>query len=175
MQIRPASPADKTACAGLDHSYSTGYVWQMEGRQRDDLLTATFRLSRFPREVEVAYPRQGEALVRGWRRCDGFLVAVDEAEGAVRGYVTLIAMEGNGQAVVNDLVVDRPWRRRGIGTLLLRTAIAWQREHGLARLVLPVQTKNYPAVRFCLARGLSFCGYNDHFWAHQDIALLFGG
>jgi GNAT superfamily N-acetyltransferase len=175
MQIRLASSSDKTQCAELDHSYSTGYVWQMETRHRDDLLTTTFRLSRFPREVEVAYPRQGDALLLGWQRCDGFLDAVDDEKGAVRGYVTIVAQWGNGQALLSDLVVDRPWRRRGIGTALLRAAIAWRREQGLVRVVLPVQTKNYPAVRFCLARGLTFCGYNDHFWTHQDIALLFGG
>jgi len=95
-------------------------------------------------------------------------------EGRVHGYVALTAQIENGIAWVGDLVVDRHQRRRGIGTALLQAAAQWGHDHDLARLVVEVQTKNYPAIRFCQSRGLIFCGYNDHYWPHQDIALFFG-
>ncbi len=172
MRIRPAEPRDLEACHALDHSYTTDRVWQMEARTVAQALAVTFRVARLPREVRVDYPRQGEDLLAGWRRRDGFLAAEDE--GAVRGYVALTAQVEHGIAWVGDLVVDRPWRRRGIGTALLRAAAHWGRDQELVRLVLEVQTKNYPAIRLCQSRGLSFCGYNDHYWPNQDIALFFG-
>ncbi len=171
MRVRPAWPRDLEACSVLDHSYTTDRVWQMETREENGVQAITFRVARLPREMQVNYPRQDENLLEGWRRRDGFLVA---DEGRVHGYVALTARAEHGIAWVGDLVVDRPHRRRGIGTALLQAAAQWGRDRDLARLVVEVQTKNYPAIRFCQSRGLVFCGYNDHYWPCQDIALFFG-
>jgi len=160
------------ACSALDHSYTTDRVWQMETRGGNSALTITFRVARLPREVRVDYPRQDDVLLAGWKQSDGFLVAAEG--GRVCGYVALTARIGHDIAWVGDLVVDQPSRRRGIGTALLQAAAQWGREHNLARLVMEVQTKNYPAIRFCQSRGLVFCGYNDRYWPSQDIALFFG-
>ena len=172
MRIRPAWPRDLEACEALDHSYRTDRVWQMDARDTNEAVAVTFRVARLPREIRVNYPRQGEELVAGWHRRDGFFVA--QGAGRVYGYVALNARVEHGIAWVGDLVVDMPWRRRGIGTALLRAAAQWGRDHDLVRLVVEVQTKDYPAIRFCQARGLALCGYNDHFWPSQDIALFFG-
>jgi len=176
MQVRPAGPGDLEACGALDHSYTTERVWQMETREGNDVFTVTFRVARLPREIRVNYLRQGEDLLAGWRRRDGFLVAEEggRARPQICGYVALTAQVEHGIAWVGDLVVDRSWRRRGIGTALLWAAAQWGRSHDLARLVIEVQTKNYPAIRLCQSRGLTFCGYNDHYWPSQDIALFFG-
>jgi len=176
MRVRPARPRDLEACGALDHSCTTDRVWQMETRERSDALTVTFRVARLPREVQVKYPLRGEDLLAGWQWCDGFLVAegVERAPVQIYGYVALTAQVEHGIAWVGDLVVDRPWRRRGIGTALLQAAGQWGRDHDLMRLVVEVQTKSYPAIRFCRSRGLTFCGYSDHYWPSQDIALFFG-
>ena len=172
MRVRPVRPSDLQACEGLDHSYTTNRVWQMETRDGNDALTVTFRVARLPRELQVDYPRQGEDLMTGWRRRDAFLVA--EEYGRIYGYVAVTALAEHGIAWVGDLVVDRPWRRQGIGTALLRAVSQWGRDHGLARTMVEVQTKNFPAISFCRARGLTLCGYNDRYWPSQDIALFFG-
>lgn len=172
MQIRPAWPRDLEACAALDHSYMTDHVWQMEVREENGAPAVAFRLARLPREIRVNYPSRDEDLLAGWQQRDGFLVA--EEEGYIHGYVGLTAQADLGIARVGDLVVDRGSRRRGIGTALLRAAAQWGREQGLGWLLVELQTKNYPAIRFCRSRGLTFCGYNDHYWPSRDIALFFG-
>ncbi|MFQ6101755.1 MAG: GNAT family N-acetyltransferase [Anaerolineae bacterium] len=172
MQIRLAGPRDLEACAALDHSYTTDHVWQMEVREENGVPTVSFRLARLPREMRVNYARQDEGLLAGWQQRDGFLVAGEQ--GYIHGYVGLTAQVELGIARVGDLVVDRPSRRRGIGTALLRAAAQWGREQDLGWLLVEVQTKNYPAIRFCRSRGLTFCGYNDHYWPSRDIALFFG-
>jgi len=144
----------------------------MEAREKNGVLTTTFRVTSLPREVRVSYPRQGEELLTGWRQRDGFLVAGDE--GRVCGYVALTEENELGIARVGDLVVDRRLRRRGVGTALLQAAAQWAREQGLGWLLVEVQTKNYPAIRLCRSQGLIFCGYNDHYWPSRDIALFFG-
>jgi len=144
----------------------------MDTRGEISALTVTFRVAHLPRETKVNYPLQRETLLAGWQRRDEMFVV--EQDEAIRGYVTLTAYAEHNTAWIGDLVVDRPHRRRGIGTLLLKTAAQWGHSQALGRLVLEMQTKNYPAIRFCQSRGLTFCGYNDHYWSKQDIALFFG-
>ena len=172
MRVRPARPRDLKLCAALDHSYTTDRVWQMEVRDEGGVVTSIFREAYLPREIQVDYPRQDQSLLAGWKRRDGFMVAVEE--GVVHGYVALTAQDEHGIAWVGDLVVDRAWRRQGVGTMLLQAAVQWGRENDFCRLVAEVPTKNYPAIRFCQSRGLVFCGYSDRYWLNSDIALFFG-
>jgi GNAT superfamily N-acetyltransferase len=171
MRVRPAKSRDLKLCAALDHSYTTDRVWQMDVREENSVVSSVFREAYLPREVQVDYPRQNESLLAGWKRCDGFLVV--EIDGEVRGYVAMTAQDEHGIAWVGDLVIDRAWRRQGLGTMLLQAAAQWGRENGLSRLMVEVATKNYPAIRFCRMRGLTFCGYSDRYWLNDDIALFF--
>lgn len=173
MRIRPAAPKDLAPCGELDHSGKTDRVWQMDTRWTSGARRIVFRAVRLPREIEVHYPRQGEDLLAGWRRRDGFIIA-EEGE-RVCGYATLAVQPEHGMVWVGDLVVDRSRRRRGIGTALLKASAQWGATQNMVRLTLEVQTKNYPAIAFCQASGLSFSGYNDHYWANEDIAVFFTG
>lgn len=171
MQVRPAKSEDLEPCGALDHSYTTDHVWQMETSEENGARTIVFRLVRLPREIQVDYPRQGDELLVGWRQRDAFLVA--EEKSSICGYATLNARPEQGFVWVSDLVVDRPLRRRGIGTSLLRAAARWGHKRSLNRLTLELQTKNYPAIQFSQSLGLKFSGYNDHYWPTQDIAVFF--
>ncbi len=173
MLVRPAEPRDLALCGRLDHSCKTDRVWQMDNRKTGGVRRVVFRTARLPREIEVGYPRQGEDLLAGWRRRDGFLVV--EVDERVCGYATLAVQPEHGLVWVGDLVVDRSQRRRGIGTALLRASAQWGCQRDMVRLTLEVQTKNYPAIQFCQACGLTFSGYNDHYWSSEDIAVFFTG
>lgn len=173
MRIRPAEARDLASCGELDHSCTTDRVWQMDTRKTDGAQRIAFRTVRLPRTIEIGYPRQGEDLLAGWRRRDGFIVS--EIDERICGYATLAVQPEHGMVWVGDLVVDRSKRRRGIGTALLKAAAEWGSKQGMVRLTLEVQTKNYPAIQFCRACGLTFSGYNDHYWASEDIAVFFTG
>lgn len=173
MQLRPAEPKDLAPCKRLDHSYTTNRVWQMDTRMMNGSRRVVFRTVRLPREIEVSYPREGEDLIAGWRRRDGFLVA--EIDEWVCGYASLTIQPEHGILWVGDLVVDRSQRQRGVGTALLKASAQWGWTQGMVRLTLEIQTKNYPAISFCRSRGLTFSGYNDHYWASEDIAVFFSG
>jgi ribosomal protein S18 acetylase RimI-like enzyme len=74
---------------------------------------------------------------------------------------------------ISNLVVDRPYRRKGVGALLLKSAGRWAVEYQLHTLMLEVQTKNYPAISLAQKLGYQFCGYNERFYANGDITLYF--
>jgi GNAT superfamily N-acetyltransferase len=179
MTIRPAELEDLEACLSLDHSYFTEYVWQMDVQEEKDGVMVHFRTVRLPRTVHVQYPRDRKAQLTSWHRRDCFLVAVADEKGpqaesaTVVGYLTLGESEWHKTAWVADLVIAPENRRKGLATQLLRAAALWARKAGLYRLIVETQTKNYPAIRFLERNGFSFCGYNDRYYANQDIGLFF--
>jgi GNAT superfamily N-acetyltransferase len=76
-------------------------------------------------------------------------------------------------AMVTDLVVKRRVRRQGVGMALISGARNWAAQQNDNRLVLEMQSKNYPAICVAQKLGFEFCGYNDMYFPNQDIALFF--
>ena len=74
---------------------------------------------------------------------------------------------------VTDLVVLRRQRRQGIGTALLLASQDWALQKKNRRIILEMQPKNFPAISLAQKLGFDLCGYNDHYYTNQDIALFF--
>jgi len=169
--IRPVALADLTLLAEIDHSYHTDYVWQMELNSRQSEVVVSFREVRLPRSMRVEYPRDISDQGEGWQYRPGCFVA--EIEGEPIGYISLDSVNVPNIFNVLDLVVIRRFRRHGVGIALLQAAETWAIKEKATQLILQMQSKNYPGI--CLANklGFEFCGYNDHYYVNQDIAIFF--
>ena len=171
MIVRPATLADLNACLLLDHSCVTDHVWQMKVEELESQVSVTFHTVRLPRRMRADYPRNLEQLVEDWQRGEGFLVA--EVDSEVHGYIDLLSRPWQRMGWVAHMAVDRAHRRQGVGRALMRHARKWAREHGLQMIMAEATTKNYPALCFYQNLGFQFCGFNDHYYTNQDIALFF--
>jgi len=142
----------------------------------------------------VSYPRDRDDLLAAWEGGATVLVTAEGSAGERAGlhdvelpdaeppedapprilaYCQLDACVWQGAGWISHLIVDRPHRRRGIATAMLEACRLWARKEGLQRLMVSVQTKNYPAICFCEKNGFAFCGYNDRYYENRDIALFF--
>lgn len=171
MIVRPATLADLNECLSLDHDWVTDHVWQMQVREDEADIGVSFRTVRLPRRMRAQYPRELEQLVEDWQRDEGFWIA--EVDGQVRGYIDLMARPWQGMAWLANMAVERGYRRKGIGTALMRQAREWAWDQGLTAILAEATTKNYPALCFYRRLGFEFCGFNDHYYTNQDIALFF--
>jgi ribosomal protein S18 acetylase RimI-like enzyme len=144
----------------------------VEFRNDEDQLGVSFRQIRLPRSMRVEYPRDPWELTEDWPNGGSLLVACDKEENRV-GYINLQKGFALGTIQVTDLVALRRLRRQGIGTALLLAAQAWGAEHDGHRLVLEMQSKNYPAICLAGKLGYEFSGYRDRYYPNQDIALFF--
>lgn len=99
--------------------------------------------------IDPVVQARGLALLRA--RPDA-VILVAECAGAVVGMCTvqLTASTARGglSAGLEDVVVDRAWRGRGIGSALLAAAEDWARGRGAVRLALLADETNLPALDF---------------------------
>ncbi len=172
IEIRPAALGDLSKLVSIDHSYKTNYVWQMDMVNEEGLMGVSFREVRLPRPIKVEYPRDTAAIPLNWPERITVLVGVLDGEPA--GYVAISERLAPTTAWVTDLVVDPAVRRQGIGSALALASQDWACQHRLRRTVLEMQSKNLPAIHLAKKLGYEFCGYNDHYYNNQDIAVFFG-
>jgi GNAT superfamily N-acetyltransferase len=171
MNIRPAISTDIQKMISLDHDFATDHVWQMTIDVTEIQTQVSFREVRLPREVHVNYPRIYRQLLDNWTERDLLLLA-EEGE-SVYGYISVQLGLAPASAWIEDLVVERLHRRKGIGGALIQAARDWCAKKRLHRLTMEMQPKNYPAIRFATNQGFEFSGYNDQFYRRQEIAIFF--
>jgi len=171
ISIRGAKAGDMESLSEIDHNYTTEYVWQMDLDQEGAQTMVRFRESRLPRIMSVAYPQSSRELTKTWKKQAAFLVAHEEEE--VLGYISLSSDIAPQSLWVTSLAVSNLKRRQGIGSQLILAAQAWATQNDHQRIVLEMQSKNYPAIRFAQKLAFEFCGYNDRYYENQDIALFF--
>ena len=171
IEIRPAISDDIPALIALEHNYVSNYVWQMELQRNEKTTSVIFRQVKLPRSVQVVVPRNPQALADEWSKRDGILVATKETN--VTGYACLMNNMAPKTTWITDLVVQRRLRSQGIGTALVLAAQDWAMQHQNRRIILEMQPKNHPAISMAQKMGFDLCGYNDHYYINQDIALFF--
>jgi GNAT superfamily N-acetyltransferase len=171
FEVRPAVAADIPRLIEIDHVCKSDYVWQLDLRRESEQVNASFREVRLPRAVDVFYPRNPAALTEDWSRRDLTLVTLEGGRGI--GYACAREDRPSAAAWITDVVVAPESRRKGAASALLAGVQAWSVERGVQRLVLEMQSKNHPCIRFAQKFGFEFCGYNDQYYATRDVALFF--
>jgi ribosomal protein S18 acetylase RimI-like enzyme len=80
------------------------------------------------------------------------IVLAAEADGEVAGMCTgqllVSTAEGGPSVLVEDVVVENPWRSRGVGKKLVQSVCQWAREQGATRIQLLADQTNLPALAF---------------------------
>ena len=171
VEIRPVLATDIPELMKIELHNQSEYVWQMDRSISEKQITVGFREIRLPRAIRVDYPHVPDWNGGKIGGQNGMLIAA--VENLPVGYINLDDTQVPKTAWVKDLAIDTHFRRQGIGTALVLAGQDWAVRRGLRRMLFEMHSKNYPAIRFALKAGFEFCGYNDQFYANQDIALFF--
>jgi len=172
VEIRPAEIDDLSYMVQMEHSYQSLYVWQMDRVVEEGQITIHFRQTRLPRPVRVDYVGINPLLNKeNWSRYQAVLVGC--VSQVPVGYIGLSDQFAPKTLWVTDCVVHEEYRRQGIGTALVLAAQEWGAQNGFRKSIIEMQSKNHPAIQMARKLGYEFCGYNDHYFLNQDIALFF--
>ena len=124
-----------------------------EARAEDTAALVALLAQLFAIEADFAFDPPVQA--RGFdllRARPDATILLAEARGRAVGMCTvqLTASTARGglSAGVEDVVVDAPWRGRGVGRALLDAAEAWARGRGAVRIALLADETNLPALDF---------------------------
>jgi streptothricin acetyltransferase len=176
MRIRDLLSADVEHLAQINSTFTSESVLFVE--KTGDGLGAGWRLVERPLAVPFekgrAYDLSEEDLARSRRLCEAgsqeALQLVAEDRRRVIGLLEVERERWNNSGWVWNLVVDREYRRRGLGRKFVRRAVEWGRKLGLRALILETQNNNVDACRFYQAMGFRLCGINDHYYTNDDLA-----
>lgn len=171
IDIRPTVANDLSRLMGFDHSVTSESVWQLELRREPGQVNASFREVRLPRSISIEYPHNPFALADDWVRKSMMYTGLIGQDPV--GYISLLERGAASVVWVTDLVVNVAYRRQGVANALLAAAQDWAANRSHRRLILEMQSKNLPAIRLAQKFGYEFCGYNDHYYINQDVALFF--
>ena len=171
IRIRNAVATDIQQVMALDHNSTSDYVWQFDLKHGEEQVGVIFREIRLPRSIQVNYPKTILNLADEWNHQSGMLVAIIEND--LCGYLRLSDLIVPEATWITDLVVAANYRRRGIGRKLVQAAQIWATERQKIKTILETSTKNNPAIRMAQQMGYEFCGYNDNYYATNDVALFF--
>jgi ribosomal protein S18 acetylase RimI-like enzyme len=85
------------------------------------------------------------------------------------GWIELGYEKWNNRMRVWEFLVDREFRRKGIGTFLMNHALEIAKAKGARMLVLETQTDNVSAIAFYLRFGFRFVGLDTAAYSNEDI------
>jgi streptothricin acetyltransferase len=97
-------------------------------------------------------------------------------EGDLAGQIRVLKW-WNAYAYIGSIVVDRKYRRQGVGRALIERVVDWAKAKGYPGLMLETQNNNVPACRLYEKCGFVLGGFDGYLYkglnpAADDIALF---
>lgn len=85
------------------------------------------------------------------------------------GWVELGYDRWNNRMRVWEFLVKEGFRRKGVGTMLMKHAVTITKEKGARMLILETQSCDVPAIKFYLKQGFSLIGFDLAAYSNEDI------
>jgi streptothricin acetyltransferase len=96
-------------------------------------------------------------------------------EGNLAGQIRVLKW-WNGYAYIGSIVVDKKYRRQGVGRVLIARVVDWAKSKGLPGMMLETQSNNVGACRLYESCGFVLGGFDEYLYkglnpATDEIAL----
>jgi [ribosomal protein S18]-alanine N-acetyltransferase len=130
-------------------------------------------------DLETVLDIESASFSRPWTRahflheiesCHGFPLVALTPEGALAGYLCLKLVLD--EAEILDVAVDGSLRGRGIGRVLVQSALALGRERGAALVWLEVRVGNREAIALYQRLGFRETGRRKNYYDDGEDAML---
>lgn len=171
--IRDGIEADIPKCIALDNTYQTEHVWQLNVREETNEIHISLRKQRLPRPLDAKHQLLADHLKIALEQKHCFIVLVESVSDTLLGYVCMRVDATHHVAYLQDIVIDKPYRRQGLGSRLINVAHLWANEKKLNHIIFEIPTTNNPCIEFAKTHRFEYCGFNDQYLPDQEIALFY--
>jgi len=153
-------PNDRAALCALDVSFTTDRIYQVVATERSFVLE----------EINVVPPlHKIYSFADDVDSLPGLAyVVVAEIASTVVGVAVLRVETWNCRTILEHLLIDAPYRGRGIGRALLADVVRAAQARQARRLWLETQNTNYGAIQFYQRMGFRCCGLDMAFYDSDD-------
>lgn len=182
LRVRALELGDLPTLSEINPTFISDAMLRVEREEQG--MNVIWRLTEVPLEPPFdrgkGYNLQDRDLedIRGWlKEGDGLHLLVLDASRPV-ALLNVQLQVWNNTGFIWNILVDRNYRRRGLGRMLIERAVAWGSERKLRALCLETQSNNLPAIRFYRRMGFYLSGvradlYTNHDLERGEVALFF--
>ena len=159
FQLREGSSEDLAALTKVDVSIDNDWVLYLERRGDPIEQTIELRWRKVKPEGSRRSPLMDEEeLTAELQRSERLIIA--ETDGRIVGYL-MLGSNWNRTGELVLIIIDRAYRRRGLGQRFVQEAEAYACERGLRALQWEVQTDNRNAIEFAVSQGFRIAAVHD--------------
>jgi ribosomal protein S18 acetylase RimI-like enzyme len=156
-------PADRDALLALDTNFSTDRFYRLKQAGRSVSLVETTAPSPIHKSYSLTN-RVDELPTMSW-------VQIAHDADAVVGLAAMRFEEWNRRARLEHLYVAKPQRGRGIGRVLVESAVKQARQLGARGVWVETQTTNYAAICFYERAGFVWCGLDTTLYDADEVSV----
>jgi len=144
--------------------YSTREYYDLSVQHEPGCWRISLIRKTFEKEIEKEY--KGRLFEDHAEEPRVFAALINDKE---VGWIELGYSKWNNRMRVWEFLVEKGFRRRGIGTLLMKKAVRIAKDRGARMLVLETQTNLVPAIDFYEAFGFEFIGFDTAAYSNEDV------
>lgn len=171
IEIGAATLEEYPQIAQMDLSFESDYVWKTQMLEGLDSFESSFQRIRLPKTIHVSFQAYSPSNLE-YMISQREILSVRYEEHVI-GYIRLEQDEAVNRLILKTGGIMPEYRNKGVGSVLLERVTEIARHNSIRSLVAMVQAKNDPAIRFLLARGFVFSGYQEFFFRNMEIGLFF--
>jgi ribosomal protein S18 acetylase RimI-like enzyme len=148
----------------LIYEYTTNQHYQLQISYTEKTWTAKLTLKPLPERVKKEH--RDELFADHVKEPRAFAATLNNEP---IGWIETGYEKWNNRMRIWELLVKKEYRRKGIGTQLMKHAITIAKEKNARMLVLETHSCNVDAIRFYLAHGFQLIGFDTTAYSNQDI------
>ena len=171
IDIRMANMADMPLLSAIDLDFESEYVWKSQTIDDIDSYTVVFQNIKLPKIIHVPFQNISVEAVEAMVKRQEVICA--HYDNQIAGFLRLEQDENTSRILLKTGGVKQEYRRKGIGSAMLKVVETTAMNNEISRVVCTVQAKNDAAIRFLISHSYSFCGFQEFYFPNMEVALFF--
>jgi len=170
LKIKPLLESDLKCIGEIDSSFDVTEYLGFSKKKSESKYVFEMELAKHPRPFRKVFSHYDEAYMK---MLSEFVKEGGSFKISMNGKCVALAItqchQWNSSLQVWEFLVDKDFRGRKLGRLLMQRVFDYAREKGMRSVFGETQTTNVRAVRFFEHMGFEIAGFDDAFYSNHDI------